>query len=196
MARLVLVLLSAGLAAAWWPATPPPALPLAHARHMSPAPSPRHVSAGEDAGRILARPLFDKSRRPARFAALHAGGPAATPPRLRGTIVTPAGATGLFQSGEGKVTAHRRGDRLGDWLVASVTAGRAVLVGPGGTLETALPMAQKADPAAARRAVLAASGVFNNSMGDETAPPSSNGNNPRLSPRVPIVRTIVRPTGD
>jgi hypothetical protein len=81
---------------------------------------------------ILARPLFRSARRPPAGAAA-AGGGVASLPRLTGVLVSRTGRSVIFAAGaDGKPAVVAEGGRIGAYLVQSIGAGQAVLVGPDG----------------------------------------------------------------
>jgi hypothetical protein len=83
---------------------------------------------------ILARPLFRSARRPpAGAAAAAAGGGVANLPRLTGVLVSRTGRSVIFAAGaDGKPLVVAEGGRIGAYLVQSIGAGQAVVVGPDG----------------------------------------------------------------
>jgi hypothetical protein len=81
---------------------------------------------------ILARPLFQPSRRPPSEPA---GSAAAAPalPRLTGIIVTPNGHFAIFATAEAdRSLVLAEGGRVGGFLVQSIAADRVVVVGGNG----------------------------------------------------------------
>jgi len=83
-------------------------------------------------GTLLARPLFDQTRRP----------PVASPslvavaprlPQLTGVVVSPAGAFAIFANSDGgKPVVVREGDQVGVAVIETVAAGQVTLRGPEG----------------------------------------------------------------
>lgn len=83
---------------------------------------------------LLARPLFDQTRRP----------PVASPslaqvaprlPQLSGVVVSSAGAFAIFANNDGgKPIVVRKGDQVGAAVIEIVTAGQVTLRGPEGIL--------------------------------------------------------------
>lgn len=102
--------------------------PLVLARTVSTAqPAPAAASAAsvdQWVGVTLARPLFAADRRPVPGSTASASGL----PRLSGVIVAPDNSTAIFEAeGAAKpVTAHG-GDRVGAWVVATITANLVTL---------------------------------------------------------------------
>ena len=100
------------------------------------APASTPAAGADEAGRrvaeVLARPLFDPSRRPAAQAAAGPAAATAPLPRMTGVIVTPAGRRAIFVNGAGKPTVVTEGERIGVYAVQSIEAGRVTLAGPGG----------------------------------------------------------------
>lgn len=81
----------------------------------------------------LARPLLNPGRRPHSAPASSATLPA-SPPRLAGTVVSPAGKRAIFAA-SGKPAIAEEGDHIGAWTVQAISAGTVTLLGPGGTQE-------------------------------------------------------------
>jgi hypothetical protein len=114
-------------------------------------PNPR--APAEDAGpwvaTILARPLFSPTRRPPAPSAGPAK-PTAEMPRLAGVLVSEAGGEAIFARPGQKPTVARTGDRVGPYLVTSISAGEVTLSGPAGavTLHPAFASAAEQPPAA------------------------------------------------
>ncbi|HJS85532.1 MAG TPA: hypothetical protein VJ779_08725 [Acetobacteraceae bacterium] len=82
---------------------------------------------------ILARPLFSPTRRPPAPSAGPAK-PAAEMPRLAGVLVSEAGSEAIFAQAGQKPSVVRAGDRIGPYLVTSISAGEVTLSGPAGTV--------------------------------------------------------------
>jgi hypothetical protein len=82
---------------------------------------------------ILARPLFQPNRRPpASVPGAGASGPAALP-RLSGVMISRAGRSVIFAAGaDGKPVVLAEGGRIGAYVVQSISAGEAVVLGPEG----------------------------------------------------------------
>ncbi len=80
---------------------------------------------------ILARPLFSPTR---RSPAAEAGSVKAVAemPRLAGVLVSEAGSEAIFARPGQKPTVVRAGDRIGPYLVTSISAGEVSLAGPTG----------------------------------------------------------------
>jgi len=73
---------------------------------------------------ILARPLFNRSRRPTE-----AAGSAAGPLRLAGVIVGPAGREAIFEpSGGGKPVIAKEGSTVGGATVRAISPGMVLIV--------------------------------------------------------------------
>ena len=82
--------------------------------------------------RILARPLFNASRRPAATVAAAVNGPAALP-RLSAIVVSSRGRSVIFAgSAGGKAVTVAEGGRIGAYVVQSIGAGQATVTGPDG----------------------------------------------------------------
>ena len=98
---------------------------------------------------ILARPLFSPTRRPAAPSA-EAAKPVAEMPRLAGVLVSEAGSEAIFARAGQKPTVARTGDRIGPYVVTSISAGEVTLSGPAGTmtLHPAFASAAEQPPAA------------------------------------------------
>ncbi|MBV8615827.1 MAG: hypothetical protein JOY66_18945 [Acetobacteraceae bacterium] len=82
---------------------------------------------------ILARPLFSPTRRPPAPSAEPAR-PVAEMPRLAGVLVSEAGSEAIFARAGQKPTVARTGERIGPYLVTSISAGEVTLSGPTGTV--------------------------------------------------------------
>ena len=81
---------------------------------------------------ILARPLFAATRRPPPAASIAAKGPAALP-RLTAVLVSRRGKTVIFAGGPDiKPISLGEGGRIGTYVVQSIGAGQATLLGPDG----------------------------------------------------------------
>jgi len=79
---------------------------------------------------VLARPLFEPSRRPpAEGHSVAAGAPGL--PRLSGVIVTPTGRQAIF-AGSGKPVIVAEGATLDGFTVRSITAGEVTVIGANG----------------------------------------------------------------
>ncbi len=80
---------------------------------------------------ILARPLFSPQRRPSEtVATAKATGPEM--PRLTGVLVSEAGSGAIFaQAGEKPIVA-KAGDRVGPFLIRSISVGQVIVQGPAG----------------------------------------------------------------
>ena len=83
---------------------------------------------------ILARPLFNPSRRPPPGStSSDSAGPAALP-RLSGVLVSPTGKSLIFAGlANGKPVVVTEGGRIGSYVVKSIGAGEAIVNGPDGT---------------------------------------------------------------
>lgn len=85
---------------------------------------------------VLARPLFDASRRPGEGPAAVATGPApqASLPRLAGVAILPTGRFAIFAgSGEREAaTIASEGMAIGAWRVAAIAPGEVQVTGPEG----------------------------------------------------------------
>lgn len=142
-ALAVLLLIAAGLAGvagvqvqglldeggpALAPAPPAPAGPVQPGA-AEPPPSPR----GQWAEAILARPLFNRDRRPPSGPAAVAAAPQGMP-RLAGIVVNGADRSAILVPAEGgKPVVAREGGQVGGLVVQAIQAGRVTLAGPGGT---------------------------------------------------------------
>jgi hypothetical protein len=81
----------------------------------------------------LARPLFAPGRRPpAQGAATKSDTPVEDPPRIAGTMVTPAGRRAIFAARGDKPLVVGEGAQVGAFTVQSIKAGQVTLLGPGG----------------------------------------------------------------
>ena len=98
------------------------------------APS-RAASPGEhatqDAGLILARPLFAKDRRPPPQPRGSAAASAETLPRLSGIVVTASYRRAIFDR-QGHPAACREGDRIGPYTILAIAGQQVTLAGPDG----------------------------------------------------------------
>ncbi len=109
---------------------------------------------------ILARPLFEPSRRPPTTA--QASTDAATPtlPRLAAIMVSPGRRAVIFQApGGGKPLTLVEGEKVGGYLIQSISADRVVVVSSGGSHvlhPTFDPKSAKPEPGAASLQVLPA----------------------------------------
>ena len=81
---------------------------------------------------MLARPLFNRDRRPsADTPVANASSPKL--PRLTGVVVIPAGGFAIFAGLNGdKPIVAREGDQVGDAVIEAIVAGQVTLRGPGG----------------------------------------------------------------
>lgn len=100
-------------------------------------PSPATADRQRWAEIVLARPLFNPSRRPIMEEAksVEAGAaPAATDlPRVSGTIVLPGRSRAIFAgTGDGKPITVTEGDRFGPYVVEAIEPGQVRLSGPDG----------------------------------------------------------------
>jgi len=107
--------------------------PRTPAGHSDPGPPnsglPDPTQARVDA--ILARPLFQPNRRPPASGSV-ASGPASLP-RLSGVMVSGGGRSVIFAAGaDGKPVVLAEGGRIGAYVVQSIGAGEAVVLGPEG----------------------------------------------------------------
>ena len=95
-----------------------------------PAPGPDRI--GPWVATILARPLFEPSRRPPAVEAA-AGGAIAVLPRVTGVLVGPTGRSVIFAgSGNGRPLVAREGTRVGPFTVQSIDIGAVTILGPDG----------------------------------------------------------------
>jgi hypothetical protein len=84
---------------------------------------------------LLARPLFEPTRRPPAVAAADSAPQAAIMPRVTGVLVGPADRNAIFLvPGVAAPLVAREGGRVGDYTVQSIAAGQVTLQGPGGPL--------------------------------------------------------------
>ena len=104
---------------------PAPALPVAR---QPPAPLRDHQP--EWVMAMLARPLFNLSRRPANRARTEAA--SEDLPRLTGLVISPSGSRAIFVPPSGPAVVARAGDRIGKYVVKSITERDVTLAGPGG----------------------------------------------------------------
>jgi hypothetical protein len=83
---------------------------------------------------VLARPLFEPTRRPVSTGTQP--GPAAVPalPRLAGVLVSQAGREVIFADSDGKPTILREGASISGFKVLSISAGQVTVQGPNGQL--------------------------------------------------------------
>ena len=102
------------------PAVPPTIVP------------PTAEQAGARVADILARPLFNPSRRPAAPVAAGPGSSEGPLPRMTGVVVSPAGSYAIFASGGSKPVVVEVGGRVGAYVVQSIEAGHVTLGGPEG----------------------------------------------------------------
>lgn len=116
--------ISGGGAVAPVPPVPPSAYSNAAASaHVLPGTSEQHSVAT-----ILARPLFDSTRRAAGVAVTSAGAL-----RLSGVIVGPLGRQAIFEpTGGGKPVVVREGERVGNDVVRSIGPDLVLMVGTDG----------------------------------------------------------------
>ena len=83
---------------------------------------------------LLARPLFDQTRRPL-VASRSLVAVAPRLPQLTGVVVSPAGKFAIFVDGKGgKPIVVREGDQVGPAVIETVAAGQVTLRGPEGIL--------------------------------------------------------------
>lgn len=117
-------------------ATPEPSASTAHAAHSTPHASapPTRDGTRQWVTKVLERPLFSASRRPAarRASVRLPNGPAA-PPRLSGILVSREGKVAIF-AGPHKPIALREGGRLADYSVRLIEPNRVILQGSEGEL--------------------------------------------------------------
>ncbi len=82
---------------------------------------------------LLARPLFDQTRRPS-VASPSLVAVAPRLPQLTGVVVSPAGAFAIFANSDGgRPIVVRKGDQVGVAVIETVAAGQVTLRGPEGT---------------------------------------------------------------
>ncbi len=108
-----------------------------------PPPSPATVAADRQrwAEIVLARPLFNPSRRPiveeakpVEASAAPAAAAAADLPRVSGIILLPGRSRAIFAgAGDGKPVTVTEGDRFGPYVVEAIEPGQVRLSGPDGT---------------------------------------------------------------
>jgi hypothetical protein len=112
-------------------------------RAQPPPPSPAVVAADRQrwAELVLARPLFNPSRRPiveeakpVEASATPAAAAAADLPRVSGIILLPGRSRAIFAgAGDGKPVTVTEGDRFGPYVVEAIEPGQVRLSGPDGT---------------------------------------------------------------
>lgn len=94
---------------------------------------------------VLARPLFNLTRRPPQGAA-SAAPSEPMPPRLTGILVSQAGRQAIFApAAGGRAIAAYEGSHVGVFVVSAIAAGEVTVLGPDGGTRVLRP---KADPAA------------------------------------------------
>jgi hypothetical protein len=102
---------------------------------------------------ILARPLFEPSRRPPAPASASIDATTTTLPRLAGIMVSPGRRAVIFQApGGGKPLTLVEGEKVGGYLIQSISADRVVVVTSDGShvLRPDFdPKTAKAEPVAA-----------------------------------------------
>jgi hypothetical protein len=110
------------------------------------AAAPTVAEAGDDqVALILARPLFNPTRRPAGLAAIAEAGVGL--PRLAGIVIDEAGRSAIFAAADSaKPLVLREGGRLGGWSVRTIEAAAVTLDGPDGTRVLHLGFAKRAAP--------------------------------------------------
>jgi hypothetical protein len=134
MGGLALVLGCIVLGEAWW----------AHAGGgsalMAPRPTPVRLARAVPAGpvrantwvaAVLARPLFNPSRRPAPVAAVVGSGGAALP-RLTGIMISPQGRLAIFAPATGKPITVQPGERIGGFTIRGIARDHVSVLGPNG----------------------------------------------------------------
>lgn len=85
-----------------------------------------------DITKVLARPLFSSSRRPADVASPIANLPKSMP-RLTGVVVSPAGRFALFANADGdRPLVLSEGDHFGAAVIEAIAAGEVTVRGPDG----------------------------------------------------------------
>jgi hypothetical protein len=128
----VAVVIAAVLLAPW----SPPTRDIAAERLASPGLSARHprdVDAWQATS--LARPLFNRGRRPPATGQLAAAAPPAPAPRLTGVLVGPFGASAVFVvSGADKPVTVQEGDQMGTYRIRRITPGEVRVDSPDGPL--------------------------------------------------------------
>ena len=125
----------------------PPAVqlrPPTHVARAAAAPAVAEADADQVA-LILARPLFNPSRRPVGVAAVADAG--VQLPRLAGIVIDQAGRSAIFAAADRpKPVVLREGGRLGGWAVRAIDASAVTLDGPDGTRILHLDFAKQATP--------------------------------------------------
>ncbi len=84
------------------------------------------------AAAILARPLFNRDRRPVDAPAVAAAVQSSLP-RLTGIAVSPAGRHAIFANPGGKPLVTSPGDHVAGFTVQEINPGAVTMVGPGGS---------------------------------------------------------------
>ncbi len=134
MGGLALVLGCIVVGEAWWAhagggsalvASRPTPLRLARAVPAGPGRANAWVAA------VLARPLFNPSRRPAPAAAV-AGSDGAALPRLTGIMVSPEGRLAIFAPATGKPITVQPGERIGGFTIRGIARDHVSVLGPDG----------------------------------------------------------------
>ena len=136
-------------------------VPAAHA----PAVQVQH--ADEWVQTVLARPLFNRDRRPADAPAAVAAGEASTPlPRLTGARISPAGRRAIFAGADGgRPVVVGEGDSVAGYTVQAISPGAVTLQGPDGQRSVSptfdpSPRRADADPNAPNGATSGQSPIF------------------------------------
>lgn len=118
---------------------PPPHLARATATAAVAEPDDNELTA------ILARPLFNPSRRPVAAAAI--ADAAMEVPRLAGIVIDRSGRSAIFAAVDHpKPLVLREGGRLGGWSLRAIEASAVTLAGPDGTRVLHLGFAKQAAP--------------------------------------------------
>jgi hypothetical protein len=99
---------------------------------------------GQWASTILARPIFNPSRRPPAVADASA---VIVLPRLTAIIITPSTRRAVFLAPGGKALALGPGGEVAGYQLKSITAGSVILLGPDGGTTTVRPQFLNPAPA-------------------------------------------------
>jgi hypothetical protein len=104
------------------------------AKPALPEPSAGSQDRGQEwAATILARPLFNRDRRPVANPGDNAPQTTKGLPRLAGILVSPLGRTAIFAASDGgKPIAVPEGGRLGELIVQAIEFGQVTMSGPEG----------------------------------------------------------------
>ncbi len=124
------------LAAEWLVPSAAPALRVTPAIPAAGAATDADAAVGQWASTILARPIFNQTRRPPAVAQANA---VISLPRLTAIIITPGASRAVFLPTGGKPLSLGPGAEVAGYQLKSITASGVALLGPDGGITTVHP---------------------------------------------------------